>query len=434
MLTTDSMTPFRGAASAALRREQNRAYADQFAVLVGVDCGRTFHKLVARARDGRRHKALRVDVNRVGFEAAHAYLRRTFPGIRPSEMLVGIEFAGHYGATFAQFLRQQGYAIVTVLSSVTKKLREVEDNSPRKDDAKDAGQICQLVSDGLFVGHAVLSDLVSRMRVLSNERLRLGIEETRLRNRLRASLDLSFPELLLAFTSLRHRTPVAIAERWPLARDLAAASPRSVYAQLRLSSRNHIGRSRTQQLLADARTSIALTDAAPARRAEIQRLLARRAFLLGQIADCETELTALVDAHPGARALLTMPGVGVVVAAALVSEIGTPETFCSPRQVLKLAGMNLAGKSSGTSVRSRIRQTKRGRPLLRRQLFLLAGRWCQSRGLYRDYYLAYVARNGGSKIKGLAAVARKLVPLVLCIIQTGEPFDAARWGRQRHVA
>ena len=96
--------------------------------------------------------------------------------------------------------------------------------------------------------------------------------------------------------------------------------------------------------------------------------------------------------------------------------------------------MNLAGKSSGTSVRGRIRQTKRGRPLLRRQLFLLAGRWCQSRGLYRDYYLAYVARNGGSKIKGLAAVARKLVPLVLHIIQTGEPFDAARWGRQRHVA
>jgi transposase len=434
MLTTDPMAPFRGAASAALRREQNRAYADQFAVLVGVDCGRTFHKPVARGRDGRRRKAIRVDVSRQGFEDAHRYLTHTFPGIRPSAMLVGIEFAGHYGATFAQFLRQQGYAIVTVLGSVTKKLREVEDNSPRKDDAKDAGQICQLVSDGLFVGHAVLSDLVSQMRVLSNERLRMGIEETRLRNRLRASLDLAFPELVLAFTTLHHKTPMAIAARWPLARDLAAASPRSVDAQLRLSSRNHIGRARTRQLVADAHASIALMDAAPARRAEIQRLIARRDFLREQMAICEAELAVLVEAHPGARALLTMPGVGVVVAAALVSEIGTPETFQSPRQVLKLAGMNLAGRSSGTSVRGRVRQTKRGRPLLRRQLFLLAGRWCKSSGLYREYYLAYVARNGGSKIKGLVAVARKLVPLVLHILQTGEPFDAARWGRQRHVA
>jgi transposase len=420
--------------TAQARREQNRAYAEGFDVLIGVDCGCTFHQLVARGRDGRRKKALRVDVSRAGFDAAHAHLQQTFPGLRPSEMLAGMEFAGHHGFTFAQFLRQRGYAIVTVLSSVTKKLREVEDNSPRKDDAKDAAQICQLVSDGLFVGYAVLSDVVSQMRVLSTERLRLGVEETRLRNRLRAVLDLAFPEVLSAFSALRHRTPLAILERWPIAADLAAAAPQSVHRQLRLSSQNHIGRDRARWLVDAARSSIALTDAAPARRSEIQRLLARRAFLMDQITACEAELAVLVDAHPGAKALLTVPGIAVVAAAALVSEIGTPETFESPRQVLKLAGMNLAGKSSGTSVRGRIRQTKRGRPLLRRQLFLLAGRWCRQHGFYRDYYLAYVARNGGSKIKGLSAVARKLVPMLLHIIQTGEPFDAARWGRNRHVA
>jgi len=434
MLTSASRTALRGAVTAQARREHNRTYAEGFEALIGVDCGGTFHQIVARGRDGRRKKAIRVDVDHAGFDAAHAYLQQAFPGLRPSEMLVGMEFAGHHGFTFAQFLRQQGYAIVTVLSSVTKKLREVEDNSPRKDDAKDAAQICQLVSDGLFVGYAVLSDVVSQLRVLSTERLRLGIEETRLRNRLRAVLDLAFPEVLAAFSTLRHRTPLAILERWPLAADLAAAAPQSVHRQLRLSSQNHIGRDRARWLVDAARSSIALTDAAPARHAEIQRLLARRAFLMEQLTACEAELAVLVAAHPGAKALLTVPGIGVVAAAALVSEIGTPETFESPRQVLKLAGMNLAGKSSGTSVRSRIRQTKRGRPLLRRQLFLLAGRWCRHHGFYRDYYLAYVARNGGSKIKGLSAVARKLVPMLLHIIQTGEPFDAAHWGRNRHVA
>jgi hypothetical protein len=34
MLTTDPMAPFYGGASAALRREQNRADADRFAVLI----------------------------------------------------------------------------------------------------------------------------------------------------------------------------------------------------------------------------------------------------------------------------------------------------------------------------------------------------------------------------------------------------------------
>ncbi len=101
MLTSTPRPAVRGAVTAQARREQNRAYAEGFDVLIGVDCGRTFHQLVARGRDGRRKKAIRVDVSRAGFDAANAHLQQTFPGLRPSEMLVGMEFAGHHGFTFA---------------------------------------------------------------------------------------------------------------------------------------------------------------------------------------------------------------------------------------------------------------------------------------------------------------------------------------------
>jgi hypothetical protein len=121
-----------------------------------------------------------------------------------------------------------------------------------------------------------------------------------------------------------------------------------------------------------------------------------------------------------------MPEVSVVCAATLLAELGTPETFQSARQVLKLAGMNLAGRSSGMSVRGRVKQTKRGRPLLRRELFLLAGRWCQRRGLARPLYEAMRTR-GLSKTAAVCAVARKLVPVVLHILKTGVAFDEARW-------
>ncbi len=130
---------------------------------------------------------------------------------------------------------------------------------------------------------------------------------------------------------------------------------------------------------------------------------------------------------PAVAALTTVPGVSVVCAATLVAELGTPASYVSPRQVLKLAGMNLAGKEDGTSVRGRIKQTKRGRPALRRQLLLLAGRWCQARGLSRDSYLALCRRNGGSKVSAVCAIARKLVPMLLHIMQTAEPFDEETW-------
>jgi transposase len=146
------------------------------------------------------------------------------------------------------------------------------------------------------------------------------------------------------------------------------------------------------------------------------------------MAETEARIAALVAECPPARALATVPEVGPICAATVVAEMGTPLGFQSPRQVLALAGMDLSDKQSGTSVRSGRRQSKRGRPVLRRELFLLAGRWVQpTRGLYRRQYEAMLARNGEKKIKAVCAIARKLVPMLLAVAQSGDAFDRERW-------
>jgi hypothetical protein len=38
-----------------------------------------------------------------------------------------------------------------------------------------------------------------------------------------------------------------------------------------------------------------------------------------------------------------------------------------------------------------------------------------------------LARNGGAKISAMCAVARKLVPMLLHLMQTGETFRAEVW-------
>lgn len=157
-------------------------------------------------------------------------------------------------------------------------------------------------------------------------------------------------------------------------------APRAVASLVKKTSRNHVGAEGVHALLDAARATIALQEGTEGRRAEIRRLLARWELVREQVADVECRLGELVERTPAAKALLTVPGVSVVCAATLVAELGDPQWYEAPRQVLKLAGMNLARKESGTSVRGRVRQTKRGRPLLRRQLFLLAGRWCQTKG------------------------------------------------------
>ena len=416
-----------------MKADEKYLYARSFPVHVGVDTAKKVHVLVARGPDGRRTKAHKVPVCRSGFEAADAHLTSLFPEVPRTKMLVGLEFAGHHGFTFAHDLSRRGYPIVNVLPSVTKKTKEIEDNSPLKTDAKDAALIAKLVGDGSFVRFPFLDDVYVELRLLATERHRLGVEAVRFKNRLQGILDLGWPEYLEHFSDLTHPTPIALLERWPLPGDLREAFPLLVRRIAKVASRNHYSAERVDKLLAIAHESVGLVQGTAIRRKEILNLLQRWALVRQQIHDVEVALAARVERCPPAKALTTVPEIGDVCAATIVAELGTPEDYESPRQVLKLAGMNLIEKSSGMH-RGRSRQSKRGRPELRRQLFLLGGRWVHSkRGLYRPYYDALVARNGGCKTKAVCAVARKLVPMILAVAQSQQPFDRERWLRNRHL-
>jgi transposase len=385
--------------------------------------------LVARrASDGLRSKPHHVPVSRAAFEAADAHLSTVFPETPRERLLIGLEFAGHHGYTFAHFLAARGYPIVNVLPSVTKKTKEIKDNSPLKTDAKDAALIALLTSEGKFVRFPLLNPQYAALRQLTMARTRLTIEATRFKNRLHGLLDLAWPEFLAQFKDhIAAATPLALLHQWPTPEDILGASPQSVTRLIKRASKNHIASERIDSLLASARSTVGLGVATAERRMEIEQVLARWQLVREQIAVLDAELALAVEACPPARILTTVPEVGVVCAATIVSELGVPEDYEHPNQVLKLAGMNLVERSSGL-LRGRKFQSKRGRPMLRRQLFLLAGRWCRAdRGLSREYYDAYVARNGGLRIKAVCAVARRLVPMLLAVMQSGEPFDRERW-------
>jgi len=413
--------------------EEKRLFARTFPVHVGVDTGKTFHVLVAQGPDGRRTKSLKVDVSRLGFLQADAQLRTWFQAMRPDQMLLGLEFAGHHGFTFARFLSRRGYQVVNVLPAHTKRAKEIEDNSPLKSDPKDAATVCGLLGHGIFVRFPFLQRPYLQLRLLTTHRQRLTVEATRFRNRLQSLLDLAWPEFVAQFSAIEKATPLAILTRWPLPQDVLAASRRTVRAHIHRASRGHVGPERVKELLRSARETIALPDAPEERRLEITNLLARWALVREQLADLEARIEALVAICPEATILLTVPEVSAVCAATIVSELGTPSDFDHPRQVLKLAGMNLVSASSGQRDQTRVPkwQSKRGRPALRRQLFLLAGRWCQADGLYRADYEALLAR-GSTRTKAVCSIARKLVPLLLAVVRSGEAFDEARWFAHRH--
>lgn len=318
--------------------DEKAAYARQFPIHVGVDTAKRFHVLVVLGPDGRRSKPFKVVVSRSGFEAADDHLQTLFPSHTPAQMLVGLEFAGHHGFTFARFLADRGYPVVNVLPAHTSRAKELEDNSPLKTDAKDAGQIARLVSLGIFVRFPFLQSPYVELRLLSVQRHRLTVETTRFKNRLQGLLDLAWPEFLGQFSGLHKRTPRAILERWPLPGEFARAAPQAVWRHIRAASRGHVSKERVQHLVSSARESIALAQALPERRLEITQLLARWALGREQLAGVEARIAVMVEQCPETKVLLSVPEISAACAATIVAELGTPADFQHPRQVLKLAG------------------------------------------------------------------------------------------------
>jgi transposase len=89
-----------------MKAHQKRVLAQQAIAVVGVDAGKYHHALVVRPRGRADSRPCTFPTTRAGFEQALAFIREqvgTADGT--GELIVGIEFAGMYGFTFAHFLR-----------------------------------------------------------------------------------------------------------------------------------------------------------------------------------------------------------------------------------------------------------------------------------------------------------------------------------------
>lgn len=125
--------------------------------------------------------------------------------------------------------------------------------------------------------------------------------------------------------------------------------------------------------------------------------------------------------HPGYRAVQTIPGVGPVLAAVFVAEIGDVTRFARPQQLCSWAGMTPRHRESDTKIR-RGRITKQGNQLVR---------WAAVEAVQRAFAgpigavrTRLTARRGANIAK--VAAARKLLTLVYYGLRDGHIRCLAR--------
>jgi transposase len=122
--------------------------------------------------------------------------------------------------------------------------------------------------------------------------------------------------------------------------------------------------------------------------------------------------------------LQTIVGVGLLTAAIVLVETRPLRARATPAQVVAYAGLDPAPHESGTSVRGAGRISKTGNARLRQALYMAAVSAVRYNPPLRAFYTRLLQRGKPKKV-ALVAAARKLLALMVRLLQTGRDFDPA---------
>jgi len=393
-------------------------------LIVGVDASKSKHDAAVRLPDGVVLKTFSFNNDLTGFEKLAQEVLRCCERYDLRSAILGIEPTGHYWEALAYWWEEQSGTVVLVNPMHTKRAKELEDNSPLKNDKKDGIVVADLVSQGKYFECHLPRGVFAELRNLVFERDRCQNQRTQVINQLHQSVDRLFPEIAAEFSGIRVKTYQRLLRKYPEPKELAAVPVGKLTKMLRKWSRGSLGEEKAQRLIALAGRSVGVKEAASIIAAEVKRLIALLEWIESDSSKLKAQIEQCLVRTPGAAMLLSVPSFGPITVAGILANTGNLAEYEHPEEALKLAGLNLFEISSGKH-RGRLRISKRGRAQLRKILFMAALRAARRDSLFRQYYQRLLDR-GVEKTVALVALMRKLLRISWSLVRNSQMFDPQR--------
>lgn len=195
-------------------------------LIIGVDIAKFKH--VARAQDDRGKilgKSLTFTNTKDGFEAFFAWMEEMQHKHEKADVLVGMEPTGHYWLNLAYTLKEKHISFGVVNPLHVKRSKELDDNSPTKNDIKDARVIAQLIKDGRFSYPRLPMDQDAEVKAGITIRNQIVGDLQALQGRIHNWIDKYFPEFLTVFKDWSGKMALATLENIPLPVQLNQTTP-----------------------------------------------------------------------------------------------------------------------------------------------------------------------------------------------------------------
>lgn len=399
-------------------------------IIVGIDAAKDLHW--ARVTDYRGvdlMKPVKVHNNMDGFESLLAKVEKMRAKHCCDQVMIGMEPSGHYWRALGWYLKlhESKPVLLGVNPYHTKQAKELNDNSQTKSDPKDAQVIAHLIRDGRYFDTYLPEDEYAELRLLNTERQRLMKQINRANNILIALLDEYFPEYAAVWSSVTCPTSLELLKTYAFPSDILSAAKEQLLEDIREASGGTEGSKLAEEMIQAAKRSVGVKEGKRVTRIRMLSLIDELAYFDEKKEEIESELEAVMNTLQLGTVLQSMLGVGSIISAAFLGEVGDINRFSNWKQVRSLAGLNLVENSSGKH-KGKTKVSKRGRPYLRHMLYLAGECGCRCNPEMRAFY-RYLRDRKNNPLNGhqaFVATGLKIMRILFHLAKTGEHYDPGK--------
>lgn len=392
--------------------------------LLAIDVAKQWNAVLIELAHGQRHR-FRMTNSAQDFKRLVQFIQST-----PGPWRAALEPTGDYHRPIAHRLLGAGVEVSFVSSVAQARYREAKFNSWDKNDPKNASVILDMLKHGMVMryvdpmvaGHHDLQELSKTYYQVTRARTKV------LHAIVNHHLPLYFPEMHRYWQSTRMEWWLRFMLEFPTPAHVRQLSQEAFAEQAwELVGKKVHKAAKLAEIWEMAQQSAALPHEPDSLAVETFRVTLRQAQHLNALRNSLEQRAeqALAD-HKDYDQLVSLPGIGPIIAMTILAEAGNIRRFAHHRQFLKYCGLDLAKLQSGAQ-RGREQLSKRGNARLRLafwQARVIAIR--QRENAFKDKYDRYIRSDPGNadlRRKALTAVAAKMARVAYSIIKTGQPYQ-----------
>lgn len=385
-------------------------------IYVGVDIAKTNHyaSIVNYSTGEVIENPFLVTNNKKGFDFLYSKIK----DFSKEKVLIGLESTAHYGNNLIFYFHEKQFNLGIINPIQTAALRKTKIRKV-KNDKVDSLLICEALSLGYYNLLSNYDIKLLEIKSLCRFHKDLKDKAAEAKIQLKTYVDQLFPELNGFFKdNLDIKTAHELLKFYQSPEDISKVNLTKLSNLLIKSSHGKYDKHRAFELKKLASNSVGINNFALS--IQIKMTIELIELLESQIKDIEKQVSDFIKKSD--NVITSIPGIGDMTAAIIISEIGGINRFNNPGQVLAFAGLDPSVKQSGNFNASSTRMSKRGSSLLRYALILAANNVQLNTKTFNNYYNTK-RLEGKLHYNALGHCAGKLIRTIFYMLKNNVKFN-----------